>query len=155
MTIRRRFSIVFVSILALAGAATACQPADVVRFAAAKGITLSPEQARAVAEHVTARQALDTPAEVEAYIRQTWAGTGQADRAVRIARCESHLQANPPHNNPHYGVFQMGTHEFAMFRLPGENNIFNARHNINAAHRYWDSGAPGPAGSWRPWACRG
>lgn len=92
---------------------------------------------------------------IEQMIRSRWRGTGQENTAVRIAKCESGLQTNPRHNNPHYGVFQMGSSEFRSF---GHGSIFNAADNIDAAFRYWDAGrkdAPGrKLGSWGPWACR-
>lgn len=143
----------FLAALLLVFTLSSCSVDQVLAVASHHGISLTSHQATSISAHYSV---LDTPAEIEAYIRAKWAGTGQADRAVRVARCESGLNANPPHNNPHYGVFQMGVREFRTFHLPGEENIFNAKHNINAAYAYWDYGARGVGvGSWRPWACRG
>jgi hypothetical protein len=86
--------------------------------------------------------------DIEVIIRARWAGTGHADRAVAVARCESGLRARPPVNNPHYGVFQMGRREFARY---GRGSVFNARDNIDAAFRYWNA----TGRTWRPWACKG
>lgn len=124
---------------------SACSPAEVLEGARQLGVELTNDQADAVSSHLTP---LTTPAQIEAHIRVVWAGTGQAERAVRIARCESTLQADPPHNNRYRGVFQMGPSEWRTYGRGG--NIYNARHNIEAAHRYWVA-----AGGWGPWECRG
>lgn len=82
------------------------------------------------------------------YIQQKFAGTGHEMRAVRVAKCESHWTANPPHNNPHYGVFQMGKHEFATY---GTGSTFNAKNNIDSAFNYWNA----TGRKWGPWQCKG
>lgn len=145
MMTRLRRAAILLSIATLLQIGAACSPADVLEGARALGHELTAEQASAVSSHLTP---LTTPAEIEAHIRLTWAGTGQADRAVRIARCESGLRADPPHNNPHYGVFQMGRSEWRTYGRGGD--VFNARQNVEAAHRYWVA-----AGGFGPWECRG
>lgn len=87
--------------------------------------------------------------EVETIIRAVWAPDGPvaANEAVAVARCESGLNPNPPHNNPHYGVFQMGSHEFASY---GVGSTFNPWNNVAAAHRYWSVTGK----RWGPWSCK-
>lgn len=138
---------------------TACDTSQIMQVAQAHhGIDLTQEQAQGVATYLNTTKSTtepvqlaavvtpEAPCDIACLIRRRWAGTGQEERAVRIAKCESGLQANPRHNNPHYGVFQMGRSEFAHF---GHGNIFNAQDNINAAFNYWKHSG------WRPWACKG
>lgn len=86
------------------------------------------------------------PQLVESMIRQRWAGTGQEDRAVAIARCESHLEANPAGDARHQyqGVFQIGRREWATY---GQGDPHDPGSNIDAAFRYWQ------VSGWGPWEC--
>lgn len=80
---------------------------------------------------------------VEALIREAWAGTGQADRAVAVARCESRL--SPTARNRHStatGVFQL-----IRAHWRGRFDPTDARANVAAARRLW------ARSGWRPWVC--
>jgi len=83
-------------------------------------------------------------AHVEAIIRARFAGTGQADRAVRIARCESGL--NPRAKNRRSsatGVFQL-----LSMHWRGRFDPTNVWANVDYAFRLWRRSG------WRPWVCR-
>lgn len=129
--------------------AVGCDTEAVHQAASRYGVQLTDQQAAAIASHV------NRPRSVPDMIRQQWAGTGEAERAVRIARCESGF--NPSARNGQYrGIFQMGSREFARF---GKGSPFDARANIAAAYAYWDYGnnkrMGDGRGSWRPWQCKG
>lgn len=86
-----------------------------------------------------------TPDKVETYIRWRWAGTGQEDRAVRIAKCESGL--NPLAANSRSsasGIFQI-----MAIHWRGKFDPFNPVENINYAFLLWHTSG------WSAWVCRG
>jgi hypothetical protein len=88
---------------------------------------------------------MSTTAIVEFKIRTTWAGTGQADRAVAIARCESGLSPVAKNRgSTASGVFQLLRQHWA-----GKFNPYDPSKNIEYAHRLWKSSG------WRPWVCKG
>lgn len=82
---------------------------------------------------------------VETMIRTRWAGTGQADCAVRIAHRESRL--NPRAKNRRSsasGVFQL-----TAVHWRGRFDPFDAQANIDYAFKLWKGSG------WRPWlGCR-
>jgi hypothetical protein len=137
MTCRRVCAgVVLVAVALLSGG---CREEDVHRVATRLGVTLTDTQARAVADWWA------RPRTVEDLIRGRWAGTGHADRAVRVARCESGL--DPAARNGQYrGVFQMGRRDWARY---GAGDIHDAAANVDAAYRYW------LVAGWSPWSCRG
>lgn len=68
----------------------------------------------------------------EAIIREVFAPLGEADKAVRVATCESHL--NPGAISPggtYQGLFQLGAHIVAIHAYGG--NRLDARQNTLAA----------------------
>ena len=84
---------------------------------------------------------------VQALIRQAFAPYGQTgiDWGLRVARCESGYNAqayNPA--GPYYGVFQFSMSTFKATPY-GNQNIFDASANVNAAA--WKYGQGG-AGAW-------
>lgn len=137
VAILRRFvvAVVAVAVVAVSG----CDAATVSRVAAARGITLTDEQAAAVAAYLA-----ETPA---SYIESKWASTGQARTALRVAGCESAGRPagpiDPTADNPTStasGVFQL-----VALHWRGRFNPFNWRANIDYAYKLW-------AGSgWGPW----
>ena len=118
---------------------SACTPEEVTAFAAQNGVELAPEHAQVIS--------LRYSGDVEAMIRHRWAGTGQADRAVRIARCESGL--NPHAQNRRssaYGVLQFLD---STWRSTGIAKTPDPWLQVEAGYRLWK------ARGWQPWVCRG
>lgn len=94
----------------------------------------------------------NNPHAVEKLIRLRWWGTGQADRAVRIAWCESRLRnhvVSP--NGCCRGIFQLHTryHGWRFEAMGFGRDWTRAWPNINAAFHLWQEQG------WRPWECRG
>lgn len=93
---------------------------------------------------ITTPRANEKRVQVERWIREAWAGTGQAEQAVAVARCESGL--SPRAKNSHStasGVFQL-----ISIHWKGKFDPFNPRLNIAKARRLWG------AGGWRAWVCK-
>jgi hypothetical protein len=130
-------ALVLVAIALLSG----CNAELVQRIAGHHGVELTAEQADAVARwHAQ-------PRTVEQMIRARWAGTGHADRAVRIARCESKL--NPRAQNSRstaYGLFQFLN---STWRSTGIAKTSDPQLQVEAAFRLWQQRG------WQPWVCRG
>lgn len=56
------------------------------------------------------------------------------DGAIRIAIRESHCEADPPHNNPSRGVFQLQGHGDLLAEVCLDADPLNPVCNIEAAH---------------------
>lgn len=85
--------------------------------------------------------------DVPTMIRARWAGTGQGERAVRIAYCESKF--NPLAQNRRssaYGIFQFLNSTWKGTGIPKTSD---PGLQIEAAYRLWR------ARGWQPWVCRG
>lgn len=134
----RRFAVL--GVVGAAMMASGCDAATVKAVASQHGVELDDAQVAAIVAHHGR-----SGGSIQQMIRRTWAGTGQEERAVRIARCESGF--NPSARNGQYkGIFQMGSREFATY---GKGDPFNAIDNIEAAFRYWQRSG------WGPWECKG
>ena len=115
-----------------------CTPKQVQAFN-----ELHPTHQESVINHLK-DTSVATGGTIEQKIRAKWAGTGQQDRAVRIAKCESGL--NPHAKNNHSsasGVFQLIA---AHWR--GKFNPYNEYANIDYAFKLWQRSG------WQPWVCK-
>ena len=123
------------------------------RVAAAQGGPLKRTQPAAPAVGRSARPAAPAACDaacVQDLIRQAFAPYGQTgiDWGLRVAKCESGYNAsayNPV--GPYYGVFQflMSTFKATPY---GNQNIFDATANVNAAAWKYGQGAAGA------WGCK-
>lgn len=85
--------------------------------------------------------------DVPTMIRMRWAGTGHEERAVRVARCESHF--NPLAQNRRstaFGIFQFLN---STWKGTGIQKTSDPGLQVEAAFRLWK------ARGWSPWVCRG
>lgn len=91
------------------------------------------------------------PGTIESMIRARWAGTGQADVAVRVARCESTLRPDARHRNRNgtvdWGVFQLNDGGTLQALGLTRQEALDPEANIDAAYRLWRRYG------WRRWAC--
>jgi hypothetical protein len=79
-----------------------------------------------------------------------WDVSGGPDKAVRVARCESHLDPHAYNSGGYAGVFQQATRYWPTRATTygfHDYSVYNGRANImvsiRMAHR----------GGWTPWAC--
>jgi phenylpyruvate tautomerase PptA (4-oxalocrotonate tautomerase family) len=103
-------------------------------------IELSEETAQRVADHFN-RPRPSTKVEVEELIRERWAGTGQADLAVRVARCESKL--DPIAKNSRSTA--TGVYQLLAMHWRGKFDPRDPVSNVNYAYGLWKSSG------WSPW----
>lgn len=101
--------------------------------------------------HLVAEADRNNPHAVELLVRLRWMGTGQENRAVRVAYCESRLRTGAVSpSGGHLGIFQLSTRYHAWrFEAMGFPVAFqSAWPNINAAFHLWQEQG------WGPWQCR-
>jgi hypothetical protein len=135
----RRIVLVLATTLAVAS----CTPQEAKMALAQLGYSIDDHSAAKISEHYS------TPKSPAALIRQRWAGTGQAERAVRVASCESgggkesginHLAQNP--DSTAFGPFQFLNKTWASTGIAKTKDLGL---QIEAAYRLWQ------ARGWQPW----
>lgn len=135
----RQVALVLATILTL----SSCSAGQVSQWFAERGLSISETQATQIADHYT-NPPKDT---VEGLIRARWAGTGHEERAVRIARCESHFNPHAQNrSSTAYGIFQFLN---STWKGTGIAKTSDPRLQVEAAFRLWK------ARGWQPWVCRG
>lgn len=89
----------------------------------------------------------DYPAQNAAIIREVFGPLGQAEKAVRVASCESGLNHNALSPGGTYGgLFQLGKHIVAIWAYDSLGNRLNARANVLAARDLFVQ-----RGNWSAW----
>lgn len=117
-----------------------CTPEQVQAFN-----ELHPTHQESVIDHLK-DTSVATGGTIEQKIRAKWAGTGQEERAVRIAKCESGL--NPHAKNNHStatGIWQFLDRTWGDVGIAKTSNVDL---QIEAAYRLWQSRG------WQPWVCK-
>lgn len=118
---------------------SACTPEQVRTWAGEHGVTLTEQQVTELS--------VRTSGDIPAMIRHRWAGTGQEERAVRIAKCESGFNPHAQNRSSSaYGILQFLN---ATWEGTGIAKTSDPWLQIEAGYRLWK------ARGWQPWVCRG
>ena len=136
--------------LLLSLALTGCNTKDgVMQWANSEEINLTDMQAQQISEYWSLPQAqlisYHESCDIPCMIRLRWKGTGQEEKAIRVARCESNFNPRAKNRSSSAsGVFQLiGSHWRGRF------DHFDPVANIDYAYKLWKGSG------WRPWVCKG
>lgn len=93
-------------------------------------------------------EVIDTPYEIEAYIRsKDW----EDETALAVARCESGLNPlayNGKNLDRSVGLFQINLYGSLANSRPSREALHDPKVNVDFAYELWKTE------KWRPWTCR-